>query len=118
MAGWHGAVDLESTEDALDAVALAIEAFAVADHRAIGFRRDDQFESARLQIDSNRVGVVGPLGEKWAWRLVGQVDQDVVSLPIRRFPWREVEGDGAASGIIETMSVTGESAREWPRSRS
>ena len=98
-------------EHSLDAVALAVEAFAVADRcDTVGFRRDDGFDPALLQVGTDRVSVVGLIGKKSIRRLLGQIDQRVVGLAIRRFAGREVEGDGAASGITETMNFTGEPA--------
>ena len=106
-----GAVDLEVTEYALDAVALAVEALAVADRfDAVGFRRDDGFDPARLQVGSDRVGVVGLVGKEGIGRLLGQIDQRIVGFAVRRFAGREMEGDGPASGITETMNFTGEPA--------
>ena len=105
------AVDLEVTEHPLDAVALAVEALAVADRcGAVGFRRNDGFDTALLQIGADRVGVVSLVGEKRIRRLLRKIDQRVVSLAVRSFAWGEVERDGSASGITETMNFTGEPA--------
>ncbi len=99
------------TEDALDAVTLAVDAFAVADGaRAVGFRWYDGFDAARLQVGTDRIGVVSLVGKKGIRRLLRQIDQRVVGFAIGRFAGREVEGNGAASGITETMNFTGEPA--------
>lgn len=106
-----GAVDLEMAEHALDAIALAVEAFAVADHcDAIGFWRNDGFDPARLQVGSDRIRVVGLIGEKSIRRPLGKIDQRIVGFAVRRFAGREMEGDWPASGITETMNFTGEPA--------
>ncbi len=98
-------------EHPLDAVALAVEAFAVADRGgAVGFWRDDGLDPAFLQVRSDRVSVVGLIGEKRVRCLLRQVDQRVVGFAVRRFAGREVEGDGPAAGITETMNFTGEPA--------
>jgi hypothetical protein len=119
--GCDGAVDLEVAEDALDAVSLTVEAFEVADRPyAVGFRRDDGFDPAHLQVGADRVGIVSLVGDKGGRRLLEQIDQRVVALAVRRLAWREMEGDGAASGITETMNFTGEPApraAERPRAR-
>lgn len=111
VAGCDGTIDFEMTEHPLDAIALAIEAFAIADRDlAIGFRRDDRLDPALLQVGSDRVAVVRPVGEKRARRLLGQTDQRVVGLAVRRLAGREMEGDRPTSGITETMNFTGEPA--------
>jgi len=106
-----GAVDLEMTEHPFDAIALPVELFAVADRLyPVRFGRDDGFDPARLQVGSDRVCVIGLISEKSVGSLLGQIDQRVVAFAVRRFTWGEVEGDGPASGITETMNFTGEPA--------
>ena len=98
-------------EHALDAVTLTVETFAVADRRrSVGLWRDDGFDAARLQVGSDLVGVVSLVGEKRVRRLLRQIDQRVVGFAVRCFAGREMEGDGTASGITETMNFTGEPA--------
>jgi hypothetical protein len=98
-------------EHALDAIALAVEAFAVADRcGAIGFWRNDGIDPARLQVGSDRIRVVGLVGEKSIRRPLWKIDQRIVGFAVRRFAGREMEGDWAASGITETMNFTGEPA--------
>ena len=64
VSGSDGTVDLEVPEDALDAIALAVEAFTVSDrHLAIGFRWNDRFGAALLQIGPNGIGVVSFVGQ-------------------------------------------------------
>jgi hypothetical protein len=51
VAGSDGAIDLEVSDHAFDAVALTIKALAVADFSgAVGFRRDNGFDAALLEI--------------------------------------------------------------------
>jgi hypothetical protein len=98
-------------EHPFDAVALAVKAFAVADRcGAVGFRRDDGFDPALFQVGSDRVSVVGLIGEKSIRCLLRKIDQRIVGFAVRRFAGREMEGDGPASGITETMNFTGEPA--------
>lgn len=95
----------------LDAIALTIKSLAVADRLcAVGFRRNDRFDPALLQVIADRVGVVSLIGKKSLRRLIRQIDQRVVGFAVCGFAGREMEGDGAASGITETMNLTGEPA--------
>lgn len=105
------AVDLEMADHAFDAVALSIEPLVVANDRlAIGPWRDDGLNAPVLEVGPDSVCIVGFVGKEGVWCLLWQVDQRVVALAVRRFAGREVEGDGAASGITETMNFTGEPA--------
>ena len=98
-------------EHPFDAVALAVKAFAVVDRcGAVGFWRDDGFDPALFQVGSDRVSVVGLIGEKSIRCLLRKIDQRIVGFAVRRFAGREMEGDGPASGITETMNFTGEPA--------
>lgn len=114
-----GAVDLEMTEDALDAIALAVEAFVVAD-RCLSVRlwRDDSFDPTTLQIGTDGIGIVSLVGKKRLGLPFGQINQIVIGFAVRRFARREVEGDGPASGITETMNFTGEPAPRAAKSSS
>ena len=95
----------------LDAIALTIKSLAVADRLcAVGFRRNDRFDPALLQVIADRVGVVSLIGKKSLRRLIRQIDQRVVGFAVCRFAGREMEGNGAASGITETMNFTGKPA--------
>jgi hypothetical protein len=104
-------VDLEVAEDTFDAIALAIEAFAIADCFGAGwFWRDHCPDPTLLQVLSDRIGVIGFVGEKRLGWLLRQIDQRVIGLTVCRFTGREVEGDRPTSGITEAMNFTGEPA--------
>jgi hypothetical protein len=106
-----GAVDLEVAEHPLDAVALTVKPLAVADRLgAVGFWRGDGANAALFEVIADRIGIISLVGDEGAWRPLRQIDQRVVAFAVRRFAGREVEGDGAASGITETMNFTGEPA--------
>ena len=102
----NGAVDLEVTDHPLDPISLAIELLAVADRNfAVRLRWDDRFDASLLEVIADCIGVVGLVGEQGVGRLLGQIDQRVVALAVRRFAWCEFEGDGPTSGITETMNL-------------
>ena len=104
---------------ARDAVALAIETFAVANRRgAVRFRRDDSLDATLLEVITDCIGIVGLVGKQCVRRLLGQLDQCVVGLAVCRFTRREIERDGTASGITETMNFTGEPAPRAAKSSS
>jgi hypothetical protein len=114
-----GAVDLEMSEDALDAIALAVEAFVVADcDLPVRLRWDDSFDAAPLQVGPDCIGIVRFIGQKRLGLPLGQIDQIVVGFAVCRFAWREVEGDRPAPGITETMNFTGEPAPRAAKSSS
>ena len=98
-------------EGALDPIALAIEALVVADgDRPVRPRRDDCLNAPSFQIGPYGIGIIGFVGQQRLGFLLGQVDQVVIGLAVRRFSRREVEGDRSASGITETVNFTGEPA--------
>jgi hypothetical protein len=106
-----GAVDLEVAERALDAIALPVKPFAVADRvGAVRLRRDDGANTALLEVIADRIRIIGFIGYKGFRGSLRQVDQRCVALAVRRFAGREVERDWATSGITETMNFTGEPA--------
>src|SRR5262249_62012231 len=95
-------------EHPLDAVALTIKPLVVADRLgAVRFRRDDGLDTALLQIGSGRGGVGSPVSEKSGRLLLGQIDQRVVALAIRRLSGREGGGAGATLGLPATVKFTG-----------
>ena len=106
-----GAVDFEMTDHALDVVALAVEALVPADCRlAVGARRDDGADAARLEVGADGVAVIALVPEHGFGRALRQVDQRFVGRAVRRFAAREVEGERPAAGVSETMNLTGEPA--------
>ncbi len=119
VSGGDGAVDLEVSEDALDAVALAILAFVVAyDRFAVRLGRDHGLDAASLEVGADRISVVSLIGQKRFGLLLRQIDQFVIGLAVRRFARREMEGDRSASLITETMNFTGEPAPRATKSSS
>jgi hypothetical protein len=119
VSGGDGSVDLEMAEHALDAIALSIEALAVGDiDGAVRLRRDDGLDPAPFQVVSDGIGIVGLVGEQGLGCLLGQVDQRFVGLAVRCLAWREMEGDWSASGISETVNLTGEPAPRAAKSAS
>ena len=95
-------------EHPFHAVALAIKAFVVADRcGAVGFRRDDGFDPALFQVGSDRVSVVGLVGEKSIRCLLRKIDQRIVGFAVRRFAGREME----VRGISEDTSMKGKKRR-------
>ena len=67
-----GAIDLEVSEDALDAVALTILPFVVADDCfAVRLGRDDGFDAAFLEVGPDGISVVGFVGEQGLGLLLG-----------------------------------------------
>lgn len=105
----NSTADLQMSEDALDAVVLAIELLVVV---------DDRFDAAPLQVIADGIGIVSLIGQERLRLSFRQVDQIVVSLAVRRFSRREVEGDGATSSITETVNFTGEPAPRAAKSSS
>jgi len=105
------AIDLEVADHPLDPVSLAIEALVVANSDlTVRLWWDDGFDATLLEVIADRIGVVGLVGEQGVWGALRQIDQRVVGFAVRRFAGSEIEGDGSASGITETMNFTGEPA--------
>ncbi len=114
-----GTVDFEMTDHAFDAVALPVEAFVPADRGlAVGARRDDGPDAARLEIGADGVAVIALVGEHGPGRVFGQVDQRFVGGAVRRFAAREVEGERPSPGVCETVNLTGEPAPRAAKSLS
>jgi len=106
-------------EDALDPVALAVEAFVVPDRLfPVRFGRNDNFDAPPFQIGSDCIGIVSLVGQQCARLLLWQIDQIFVRLAVCRFARREVESDRPASGITETMNFTGEPTPRAAKSSS
>ena len=107
------------SEDTLDPIAFAVEAFVVTDRGLpVRLRRDDSFDTTTLQIGPYGIGIVSFIGKKRLGLPLRQIDQIVIGFAVRRFARREVEGNRPASGITETMNFTGEPAPRAAKSSS
>ncbi len=107
------------SEDALDPIALFVEALVVADRGlAVRLGRDDGPDASTLQIGADGIGIISFISKQRIGLALRQIDQIIISFAVRRFAWREVEGDGAASSITETMNFTGEPAPRAAKSSS
>ena len=107
------------SEDTLDIVALAVETLAVSDpDLAVRLWWNNRLDAAPFEISPDRVGIIRFVCKQRPGLPFGQIDQRFISLAIRRFTWREVEGDGSASGITETVNLTGEPAPRAAKSSS
>src|SRR5260370_12435487 len=86
VAGCDGAVDLEMTDRALDAVAQPVKALVPADHTgSVRARRDDGADAARPQVCADGIGVVSLVFKHSFGPLLRQIDQDVVAPAVRPF---------------------------------
>ena len=111
VAGGNGAVDLEVSDHALDAVALTVEVLVPADRRvAVAAGRDDGLDAARLEIAADGVAVVGLVADQVDGPRLGERFEGVERCRVVRFAAGEVEREREASGITETMNFTGEPA--------
>ena len=110
---------LDDVEEPFDEIAFAIEReIAIALHFSVRLWRDDSFDPTTLQIGTDGIGIVSLVGKKRLGLPFGQINQIVIGFAVRRFARREVEGDGPASGITETMNFTGEPAPRAAKSAS
>ena len=111
VAGSDGTVDLQMTDQALDAVALAIDAPVPTDRRlAIRARRDHRPHADIAEAVADRVAVVALVGQQVGRPNLGQRGYRFKLRAVCRFPAREMEGEREADGITETMNLTGEPA--------
>ena len=105
------AIDLQMSDHAFDAVALAIDVPVPADFGfAIGFGRDAGADARIVQADTDGIGVVALVGEEIGRPFVGERHHIFERRAVCGFAGREVEGERDASGITETMNFTGEPA--------
>ena len=106
-----GPVDLQMTDQALDVVALPIDALVPADRRlAVRTRRDHRPDANIAEAISDGVTVVALVGQQVGWPNFGQGGHRFELRAVGRFPAREMEGEREADGITETMNFTGEPA--------
>ena len=111
VSGGDSPVDFEMPEHTLDPIALAVELLVISDRcGAVGLGRDDRFDPAILQIAADCVAVISLIGQQSVRLLLGQIDQRVVAFAVRRLARCEIEGEGSASGITDTMNFTGKPA--------
>lgn len=111
VAGRDGAVGLEMADHALDAVALAVETLVPSDRGlAVGSRWDDGTDAIVAQALADGVAVVALVGEEVGGARFGERHHRFERRAVRRLAAGEVEGEGQASGIAETMNFTGEPA--------
>src|SRR5512135_1698095 len=108
----NGAVDLEMADQALDAVALSIDAAVPSDRGlAMGARRNGSADTLIAQSAADGVGVIALVGEQIGGAGFGERRHGFERRAVRRFAAGEMEDEGdAAAGITETMNFTGEPA--------
>ena len=111
VASGDGAVDFQMTDQALDAVALAIEPLVPADHGcAVRTRRDHRPDADIAEAISDGVTVVALVGQQVGRPNFGQGGHRFELRAVGRFPAGEMEGEWEADGITETMNFIGEPA--------
>lgn len=111
VSGGDGAVDLEMTDHALDAVAFAIDAAVPTDGvGAMGPRRDHRANTALVERSANGVGVVALVGEQVGGARGCARGHGLERRAVRGLAAGEVEDERDAVGVTETMNFTGEPA--------
>src|SRR5262249_7877513 len=111
VARCDGSVDLEVTDDPLDPVPLAIKSLIIAElPLPVRLRWNDSLDAAFSEVTADGIRVVGLVAKQSFRCPVGKINQRLVCFAVRCLPGREVEGNGAASGISETVNLTGEPA--------
>ena len=111
VAGGDGAIDLEMTDHALDAIALPVETLVPANGRfAVATGRDDGPDAARLEMVADGVAVVALVGDQVGGSRLGEGVEGFERRRVVRFAAGEVEREGESSGITETMNFTGKPA--------
>ncbi len=99
------------SEDPFDAVALTIFVFVVGNSNfSVRLRWNDGLYATLVEIGANGVTVVSFVGKQSLRGGIGQINQRVVRFAVGRLAGGEVEGDGPAFGISETVNFTGEPA--------
>ncbi|HXQ51234.1 MAG TPA: hypothetical protein VN802_09100 [Stellaceae bacterium] len=92
VAGGDGAIDLEVSDHALDAIAFAVDASVPADHGlAMGARRDDGTDAALVERIAYRVGVVALVGEQVNGACLCARGHGFEGRAVRRFAAGEME---------------------------
>jgi len=111
VSGCDGAVDLEMSDRALDAIALAIDASVPSDRcLSVRTRWDGGSDAMIAQGIADGVGVVALVGEQVGRARLGECGHGFERRAVRRFSAGEVEDERDAAGVTETMNLTGEPA--------
>jgi hypothetical protein len=119
VSGCDGAVDFQTTEEALDLVAFLVERPIIFDLRpAIWPSRNDGFDVPVGKIGPDGIGIVSLVGQECLRRSIWQGDQRVIGLAIRRFADCQVEGEWPSPSISQTVKLTGEPAPRAAKSSS
>lgn len=106
-----GAVDLEMADQALDAVALAIDPLVPADCcLAVRARRDHGPHAGFAEAVADRIAVIALVGDQVAGPYFGERAERFELRAIGDLAAREVEDERAAGRITETVNFTGEPA--------
>lgn len=104
-------IDLQMSDHAFDAVALAIDTPVPADFGfASGLGRDAGTDARVVQASADGVRVVSFVSEEIGGLLIGERDHIFERRAVCGFSGREIEDERDASGITETMNFTGEPA--------
>lgn len=105
------AIDLEMTDQALDAVALPVDPLVPTDRcLAVRARRNDGPDAGLAEAIADRVAVVPLVGNQVAGPRVDERGERFELGAVGRLAAREVEGEREAGGITETVNFTGEPA--------
>ena len=117
ISGGDGAVDLQVSDHAFDAVAFAIDALVPADFGfACGFGRDAGTDACVMQAGTDSIGIIALIGEEIVGPFVGECDHIFERRAVCGFARREMEDEREAFGITETMNFTGEPAPRTAKS--
>lgn len=117
ISGGDGAVDLQVSDHAFDAVALTIDSLAPTDFGfAIGFWRNAGPDAGVVQAATNGIGVVALVGEEVGGALISESDHIFERRAVCGLARCEMEDEREALGITETMNFTGEPAPRTAKS--
>jgi len=106
-----GAIGLQMSDHALDAVTFAIDAFVPTDFDfPIGFGRNARTDARVVQAGSDSVAVVTLVRDQIGGLFFGERYDIFECRDVVRFAGREMEGEREPFGITETMNFTGEPA--------
>ena len=115
--GGDGAVNLQVSDHAFDAIALTIDALVPADLGfAIGFGRNAGADAGVMQAATNGIGVIAFVGEEVGGSLIGECDHIFERRAVCGLAGCEMEDEREGLGITETMNFTGEPAPRTAKS--